>query len=240
MPGSPNHQRTESSVKAIDIKTFSCILLTLLSSSIAFAAPRAFEQGMNALLEGNFAEAYCQWKPLAHRGHAEAQYNLGWLYANGNGLNVDMDAANRWWQAAAEQGHADAQFAIGLALTTGEGGRRDLKSATHWFLRAAHQGHRDSREILSRLNADPGIDLLAAQPQLLNEPWFGWAGVIAGDSINVREKPSTKSKIVAKLAKNHEVRVLGRRGDWLQVVLNTESGPQQVWIYHSLVKPKKS
>ena len=63
---------------------------------------------MNALLEGNFAEAYCKWKPLAQRGYAEAQYNLGWLYANGNGLNVDLQLAHHWWAAAARQGHADA------------------------------------------------------------------------------------------------------------------------------------
>jgi len=204
------------------------------------AAPRAFEEGMNALLEGNFAEAYCQWKPLAHRGYAEAQYNLGWLYANGNGLNVDMEAANRWWLAAAEQGHADAQFAIGLALTTGDGLRKDPQQATRWFLQAARQGHRDSREILSRLNADPGIDLLAIQPQLLHEKWFGWGGITTGNRINVREKASTKSAIVANLEKGTEVRVLGRRGDWLQVALNTESGLQLVWIYHSLVKPKNT
>ena len=215
------------------------VLLGAISSTTT-AAPRAFEEGMNALLEGNFAEAYCKWKPLAERGYAEAQYNLGWLYANGNGLSVDIDAAHRWWLAAAEQGHADAQFAIGLALTTGEGKRRDIKQATHWFTRAARQGHRDSREILLRLNADPGIDLLAIQPDLAQEPWFGWPGEISADGINVREKPSTKAKIVAKLEKGDQVRVLGRQGDWLQVLLTTEPGERIVWIYHSLVKSKKS
>lgn len=193
---------------------------------------------MNALLEGNFAEAYCQWKPLAERGHAESQYNLGWLYANGNGLNVDMHAAHHWWRAAAEQGHADAQFAIGLALTTGEGIDKDLAQATHWFLRAARDGHQDSREILTRLNADPGIDLLSLQPALVDQPWFGLTGVITGDRINVREKPSTDSAILSKLEKGSEVRVVGRNGDWLQIVLSGEAGTRIAWVFHSLVRPK--
>jgi hypothetical protein len=191
---------------------------------------------MNALLEGNFAEAYCQWKPLAEQGHAESQYNLGWLYANGNGMNVDLHKAGRWWLAAAQQGHADAQFAIGMALTTGEGFPKDMAQATDWFLRAARQGHRDSREILSRLNSDPAVDLLEAQPALLGEPWFGWPGVITGERINVRAEPSTKSEVVTQLDKGSRVRVLGRHGDWLQVAFPAEDGTRIVWIYHSLVR----
>lgn len=193
---------------------------------------------MNALLEGNFAEAYCQWKPLAERGHAESQYNLAWLYANGNGLNVDMHTAHHWWRAAAEQGHADAQFAIGLALTTGEGIDKDLGQATQWFLRAARNGHLDSREILSRLNADPDIDLLSVQPDLVEEPWFGSIGVITGDRINVRENPSTDASIVGRLEQGSEVRVLGRKGDWLQIVLAGETGHRIAWVYHALVRSK--
>jgi len=217
------------------------LLCGTLSATLQAGTPGAFEDGMNALLEGNFAEAYCQWKPLAHKGHAESQYNLGWLYANGNGLNVDLHEASRWWLAAAEQGHADAQFAMGMALTTGEGMDRDIAGATRWFLRAARQGHRDSREILARLNADPDIDLLAVQPSLANEDWFGWHGVTTGDRINVRAEPNTRSGIVTKLERGSRVRVLGRRGDWLQVMLPGGTDNSGIaWIYHSLVRPAET
>lgn len=209
----------------------------VLVSSHAQAAPRAFEEGMNALLEGNFAEAYCQWKPLAHRGYTEAQYNLAWLYANGNGLNVDVKQAIYWWKLAAEQGHADSQFAMGLAYTTGEGIKKDLEHATSWFIKAAIQGHIDARDILERLNLDPKIDLLASNPALLEEPWFGWNGSTKGTRINARSKPSTKSQIIAKLENGSPVRVVGRKGDWLQSVIEPEgSGPVIVWIYHTLVR----
>jgi uncharacterized protein YgiM (DUF1202 family) len=218
-------------------------LLALCLSGICACAsaaePRAFEEGMNAMLEGNFAEAYCKWKPLAEKGHAESQYNLGWLYANGNGMNVDVDQAMHWWKAAAEQGHADAQFAIGLALTTGEDVPQDLPQASSWFIRAARNGHRDSREILTRLNMEPGFDVVALHPELIDQPWFGWPGVISGERINVRAKPSTKAKIVAKLDDSTPVRVIGHNGDWLQAVLPGKSKPRVAWIYHSLVKRDK-
>jgi len=212
------------------------LLICVVFAAGVKAAPEAFEQGMNAMLEGNFAEAYCQWKPLAEKGHAEAQYNLGWLYANGNGMNVDLKQATDWWLAAASQGHADAQFAIGLALTTGEGLDKDLPEAIRWFVQAARQGHRDSRDILVRFNLDPQIDLLALQPGLMHEPWFGWQGKIAGRRVNIRRESSTKSEILAKLENGTPVRVLGRRGDWLQILLADEGNPDRLaWVYHSLV-----
>ena len=68
-------------------------------------------------------EAYRRWKPLAERGYAEAQYNIGWLYANGNGLAVDIGQALDWWMKAAAGTCTDAQFAVGSGHTTGDGSR---------------------------------------------------------------------------------------------------------------------
>ena len=45
----------------------------------------------------------------ADQGHAIAQYNLGWMYANGEGVPEDDAEAVRWYRLAADQGHADAQ-----------------------------------------------------------------------------------------------------------------------------------
>lgn len=35
---------------------------------------------MDSLNAGDFAEAFCIWRPLAMQGHVEAAYHLGWLY----------------------------------------------------------------------------------------------------------------------------------------------------------------
>ncbi len=215
------------------------LLFLLLSPMLHAETPKGFELGMNAMLEGNFAEAYCQWKPLAQKGYAEAQYNLGWLYANGNGMRVDMRQAFYWWEAAADQGHADAQFALGLSYTTGEGVKRDLNKAAQWFYKAARQGHLDARESLMRLAGDLDLNLLVSLPQLISEPWFGWNARVKGDRINVRAGPGTKYRIVAKLNKGQELRVLERHGDWLHIQLpaNKEGNADLAWVYHSLLKP---
>lgn len=204
---------------------------------LAETVPRVFETGMQALLEGNYAEAYHHWLPLAEQGYAEAQYHLGWLYANGNGLAVDIVKAMDWWMQAARQGHADAQFAVGLAYTTGEGIRKDLDQAVRWYLTAAHQGHQDARDILIRLNGDPKLDLLGNHPEVAREDWFGWQATVTGEQINVRAGPGTDHKIVSKLQKGAAVRVIGHRGKWLMVVLPAADGGEGeiAWIYQSLL-----
>ena len=43
------------------------------------------------------------------QGHADAQYNLGVMYANGSGVPKDEVKAVEWYRKAAQQGHAHAQ-----------------------------------------------------------------------------------------------------------------------------------
>ncbi len=48
----------------------------------------------------------------ATEGNPEAQYQLGIMYAKGDGVNKDRDRANKWLRKAANQGHAKAQRAL--------------------------------------------------------------------------------------------------------------------------------
>jgi len=205
-----------------------------LGSAVA-ASPTDLDVGMQALQRGDYAEAYCLWRPLADRGSAEAQYHLGWLYANGNGLAVDIDRALQLWMQAARQGHADSQFAIGLAYTTGEGMRMDIDEAVNWYLMAARQGHQDARDILVRLNGDAEVELLQRHPELVGEGWFGWQARITRDRINVRRGPGTQHRVVTQLDQGDTVRVIGQRGDWYMVVLDDDA---TAWIYKALVSSR--
>lgn len=218
--------------RRINVVLLGCVMA---GACDAGRTPQEFDLGMQSLQAGNYAEAYCRWKPLAERNYAEAQYNIGWLYANGNGLAVDIDMALRWWMKAAAQGHADAQFAVGLAYTTGEGIKADLNEAVKWYLTAARQGHQDAREILLRLNGDPTLDLLQEHPELARESWFGSTAEINSDRINVRAGPGTEHEIVAQMEKGAAVRVIGQRGDWYMVVLPPVEKGQTAWIFKTLV-----
>ncbi|MBY0475018.1 MAG: sel1 repeat family protein [Nitrosomonas sp.] len=81
----------------------------------------------------------------AEQGYADAQFNLGLMYANGEGVPQDMEQAVELFKKAAEQGHVDAQNNLGAMYFTGEGVARDEKVAIEWFEKAAAQGNEDAR-----------------------------------------------------------------------------------------------
>ena len=76
----------------------------------------------------------------AERGDVDAQYNLGVMYAAGEGVPQDDVEAVRWYRLAAEQGDVDAHLALGLVYAAGEGVPQDDVEAVRWYRLAAEQG----------------------------------------------------------------------------------------------------
>ena len=61
------------------------------------------------------------YKNAAAQGLVAAQYNLGVMYANCQGVQQDYAEAVKWYRRAAEQGDADAQYNLGVMCDQGEG-----------------------------------------------------------------------------------------------------------------------
>ena len=55
----------------------------------------------------------------AAQGEAEAQLQLGLLYARGKGLPQDYAEALKWFRLAAAQGNAEAQFSLWVLYAKG-------------------------------------------------------------------------------------------------------------------------
>ncbi|WP_293004660.1 tetratricopeptide repeat protein [Nitrosomonas sp.] len=87
----------------------------------------------------------------AEQGYADAQFNLGLMYANGEGVPQDMEQAVELFKKAAEQGHVDAQNNLGAMYFTGEGVARNEKKAIEWFEKAAAQGNEEARSNLDAI-----------------------------------------------------------------------------------------
>jgi hypothetical protein len=75
----------------------------------------------------------------AEQGDAEAQYNLGRIYANGEGVPPNAVEAVRWFRLGAAQGHADAQNGLGVMYASGRGVPQDDAEAVRWYRLAADQ-----------------------------------------------------------------------------------------------------
>ena len=102
---------------------------------------------MEAALQGDYLTAYSEWKQLADQGEATPQFQLGWLYENGLGVNLNYQKAIEWYRRAAEQGYAYAQTALGKMYSEGRGVRQDLNSAYMWFSIAASLWDPDAKAL---------------------------------------------------------------------------------------------
>jgi len=77
----------------------------------------------------------------AQRGNAKAQFDLGVMYAFGQGVPQNAAEAVRWYRKAAEQGYAKAQYNLGVCCDFGRGLAKDHTEAAAWYRKAAEQGH---------------------------------------------------------------------------------------------------
>ena len=101
----------------------------------------ADEEGVTAHEQGVYATALRLLRPLAEQGEASAQYNLGLMFDNGQGVPQDYATAVSWYRKAAEQGHAAAQNNLGAMYAHGQGVPQDYAAAASWYRKAAEQGN---------------------------------------------------------------------------------------------------
>ena len=90
------------------------------------------------------AQAVAWYRKAAAQGDADAQYNLGVSYANGEGVPKNAAQAVTWCQKAAAQGQANAQFNLGEMYARGEGVAQDNVLAYAWLNLAAVSGNDQS------------------------------------------------------------------------------------------------
>lgn len=68
---------------------------------------------------------------------AQANYELGYAFKHGSGVNKDLVESLRWYLLSAEQGHEMAMFELGRIYAEGLGVEKDSKKAISWFEKAA-------------------------------------------------------------------------------------------------------
>jgi cell division septation protein DedD len=116
-------------------------IAALIGSSPALADVK---RGVSAWQAGDFAGAVREWRPLADKGDADAQFNMGQAYKLGRGAPADMKLAQSWYEKAAAQGHEQAQANLGLILF--QSGNRT--AALPWIRKAAERGDPRAQYVL--------------------------------------------------------------------------------------------
>jgi TPR repeat protein len=115
--------------------------ISLLIWSVSAVTAQDWQKAYEAPLVWDFQAASQEWRPLAEQGNATAQYNLGFMYNNGEGVLQDYAEAVKWYRLAAEQGNADAQYKLGVMYTNSRGVLQSNAMAHMWFNIASANGH---------------------------------------------------------------------------------------------------
>lgn len=90
---------------------------------------------------GYYAQALELFEQAMRQGSAVAKLYLGYMYANGYGVEQDWDKCIDLVGQAARQGDADAQCYLGCRYLLGEGVPQDRDKAVDWLVKSANQGH---------------------------------------------------------------------------------------------------
>jgi len=148
----------------------------LLTLGFGPAAMADFDEAMAAYRAQDYAAALAELQSLAEAGQADAQYQLGLMYAEGEGVMPDDVEATAWFRRAAEQGMPDAQFNLGLSYASGMGVVDDPVHAHKWFnLAAAILPPGEERDRAVGARADVEAELSTAQiaeAQRLATIWY--------------------------------------------------------------------
>jgi hypothetical protein len=129
------------------------------------------------------ADNLSHWQRLAEKGSANAQFNLGTIYDNGDGVPEDDAEAAKWYRQAADQGHVNAQFNLGVMYANGEGVAEDAAEAATWYRKAADQGDYRAQYNLGALYANgDGV------PQSYSESFVWWSLAAMSGNRNLEKK----------------------------------------------------
>ncbi|MDH4274031.1 MAG: hypothetical protein OEW08_03220 [Gammaproteobacteria bacterium] len=153
------------------IRTHSALLMVL-----SLYAP----QVLSANLSGDGGEGgqdsiVLSWyMPGAMSGDAEAQYNLGYLYEAGWGVDPNRGQAIHWYRQAANNQHILSQLRLGMMLYAGIGTNPDQEEGIKWLRSAANSGNQVALRLTDKIITDLGpsgedIQIIRKAYRLLEE-----------------------------------------------------------------------
>jgi hypothetical protein len=112
------------------------VAAAILIASAGPLSAQSVKAGIDAWQRSDYAGAVAIWRPLADKGDADAEFNLGQAYRLGRGVATNLSAAKTWFDRAANQGHLDAETTLGLLLFQNNEQADGLK----WLKKAAERG----------------------------------------------------------------------------------------------------
>jgi TPR repeat protein len=84
---------------------------------------------------------YGQLIKNARNGNPMAQSELGFMYADGKGCQIDYEQAHHWFSKASSQGYPAGVYNLAASLEHGEGTQQDTVTALNYYHQLAENGY---------------------------------------------------------------------------------------------------
>ena len=104
------------------------------------------ETAVGAYESGDYRTAYRHLKQLALNDYPKAQYLLGLLYYQGQGVKQNIEEGIGWLEEAANNGSYQAAAELGQIYLAGAGVERNETEAMKWIQRADELANADNSE----------------------------------------------------------------------------------------------
>ena len=118
----------------------------------------------------NYTEAFKWWKKSADQNYYKGEYNLGYAYDFGVGVDTNYAAALYWYQRSAGHGFVHAQKMIGMLYVKGGYGiKQDFSKAFQQFVSAANKNDSISQCILGEWYEE---GVYVAKNEVIAERWY--------------------------------------------------------------------
>lgn len=196
----------------ITMKTSHLAWLVAASLAVGWTAPVSanLERGYAAWNSGDYATAVREWRDLAAKGDADAQFNMAQAYRLGRGVEPNVAQAEILLAKAAAQGHIRAIDAYGLLLF--QNGRRE--EAMPYVIASADRGNPRAQYLLGigHFNGDlVGKDWVRAYAlmTLANSAGFdpAKAGIAQMDDFIPLEQRQQAQVLAQKLKRDAEAKL---------------------------------
>ncbi len=160
------------------IKSWAALLAAVLTLALMLAACKTGMFGGNSLAlkaydQGKLDEASKLYLEAALNDDPEAQYQAGYMYSAGEGVQKNPELANGWMNKAAQAGVPEAQTTLGIWKINGYGSQPDPAAGTALIQQAAQKEDPAAMYLMGQAYAE-GTGVNKDPAQALN--WFRKAG----------------------------------------------------------------
>jgi len=118
---------------------------------IAETPTSLYNAGLTAYKQFKYDQAHTYFSKAANQGETNAQYYLGMMFLNGNGVKKNTETAFTYISQAAKKGHKEATYQLAQMYDGGWGTAKDKEQAKNWYKKAADQGNEAARRRLNNM-----------------------------------------------------------------------------------------